>query len=138
MFLLGKGPDEYVAKEGSLKIKEITYIHAEAYSTSALKHGPFALLDENLPTIIFDCCEEHRAKTQNCLEEVYSRRSPILWITNSIHNDDRCNQIFIANNTTYSSLLSIIPIQLLSYYISIYKNINPDIPKNLAKVVTVE
>lgn len=138
MFLLGKGTDEYVAKEGALKIKEITYIHAEAYSASALKHGPFALLDEKLPTILFDCCEEHRAKTQNCLEEVHSRGSPILWITNSNSTDDRCSRITIPLNTTYSSLLSIIPIQLLSYYISIYKNINPDIPKNLAKVVTVE
>lgn len=138
MFILGKGTDECIAREGALKIKEITYIHAEAYSSSALKHGPFALLDERLPTILFDCCEEHRAKNRNCFEEVYSRHSPILFITNATITEDRCKVINIKSNSTYYSLLGIIPIQLLSYYISINKNINPDIPKNLAKVVTVE
>lgn len=139
MFLLGKGTDECIAREGALKIKEITYIHAEAYSSSALKHGPFALLDEHLPTILFDCCEEHRVKNQNCFEEVYSRNSPILFITNDTAiSSDRCKTIHIKPNSTFSSLLAIIPIQLFSYYVSIYKNINPDIPKNLAKVVTVE
>lgn len=138
MFLLGKGTDECIAREGALKIKEITYIHAEAYSSSALKHGPFALLDENLPTILFDCSEEHRAKNRNCFEEVYSRHSPILFITNAAITEDRCKIIHIPLNSTYSSLLGIIPIQLFSYYVSIYRNINPDIPKNLAKVVTVE
>ena len=138
MFLLGKSTDECIAREGALKIKEITYIHAEAYSSSALKHGPFALLDEHLPTIIFDCSEEHRAKNRNCFEEVYSRRSPILFITNASIPEDRCQIIHIKTNSTYSSLLGIIPIQMFSYYVSIYKNINPDIPKNLAKVVTVE
>jgi glucosamine--fructose-6-phosphate aminotransferase (isomerizing) len=139
MFLLGKGTDECIAREGALKIKEITYIHAEAYSSSALKHGPFALLDANLPTILFDCCKEHRVKNQNCFEEVHSRHSPILFITNDTTiSSDRCWTIHIETNYTFSSLLAIIPIQLFSYYISIYKNINPDIPKNLAKVVTVE
>jgi len=139
MFLLGKGTDECIAREGGLKIKEISYIHAEAYSSSSLKHGPFALLDENLPTIIFDCCEEYRAKNQNCLEEVYSRGSPILYITNDTHSvENRCKKIVINTNSTYSSLLAILPIQLFGYYLSIHKNINPDIPKNLAKVVTVE
>jgi glucosamine--fructose-6-phosphate aminotransferase (isomerizing) len=141
MFLLGKGTDEYIAKEGSLKIKEITYIHSEAYSSSALKHGPFALLDEHLPTILFDCCEEHHMKNQNCFEEIYSRNSPIILITNITNTnvyENRCKIIKLPNHSIYSSLFSIIPIQLLGYYISIYKNINPDIPKNLAKVVTVE
>jgi glucosamine--fructose-6-phosphate aminotransferase (isomerizing) len=139
IFLLGKGPDEVMAKEGALKIKEISYIHAEAYSASALKHGPFALLDESFPTIILDGCEEHRAKILNCLEEVHSRKSPIVFITNSDFKDDRCKIVPVLHNNMYfSSLINIIPIQLFSYYMSVCKHINPDIPKNLAKVVTVE
>jgi len=140
LFLLGKGTDEYVAKEGSLKIKEISYIHSEGYSSSSLKHGPFALLDENFPTIILNSVEEHTAKTINCKKEVYSRNSPITIITNNYNfeSNKKCNVIKICKNNTYSSLLSIIPLQFFAYYISIGKGINPDIPKNLAKVVTVE
>jgi glucosamine--fructose-6-phosphate aminotransferase (isomerizing) len=141
LFLLGKGTDEYIAKEGSLKIKEISYIHAEGYSASSLKHGPFALLDENFPTIILNCNQEHTTKILNCFEEVHSRNSKIIFITNNNNINIIKNNttiINIPNNNSYSSLLGIIPLQLLAYYLSISKNINPDIPKNLAKVVTVE
>jgi glucosamine--fructose-6-phosphate aminotransferase (isomerizing) len=140
LFLLGKGTDEYIAKEGSLKIKEISYIHSEGYSSSSLKHGPFALLDENFPVIILNCHEEHSAKTINCFEEVHSRNSPILIITNNQNIDLKrsCKVVKIPKNNSYSSLLGIVPLQLLAYYLSIGRGINPDIPKNLAKVVTVE
>ena len=140
MFILGKGSDEYIAKEGSLKIKEISYIHSEGYSSSSLKHGPFALLDENFPVIIFNLDQTHRAKTLNCYQEVLSRNSPIIFITNdkSILNEIQSEYILIPENKTYASLLGIIPIQLLAYYLSINRGINPDKPKNLAKVVTVE
>jgi glucosamine--fructose-6-phosphate aminotransferase (isomerizing) len=140
MFLLGKGSDEYIAKEGSLKIKEISYIHSEGYSSSSLKHGPFALLDENFPVIIFNLDQSHRAKTLNCYQEVLSRKSPIIFITNdkSILNEIQSEYILIPENKTYASLLGIIPVQLLAYYLSINRGINPDKPKNLAKVVTVE
>jgi glucosamine--fructose-6-phosphate aminotransferase (isomerizing) len=140
MFLLGKGSDEYIAKEGSLKIKEISYIHSEGYSSSSLKHGPFALLDENFPVIIFNLDQAHRAKTLNCYQEVLSRNSPIIFITNdkSILNEIQSEYILIPENKTYASLLGIIPVQLLAYYLSVNRGINPDKPKNLAKVVTVE
>ena len=152
LFILGKGSDEYIAKEGSLKIKEISYIHSESYSASSLKHGPFALLDENFPVIIINLQDEHYNKILNCYEEIYSRHSPILFITNNSsidnndNNDNTCNNIIKSNsiiirvvkNNSYSSLLGIIPFQFMAYYLSIYRNINPDIPKNLAKVVTVE
>ena len=140
LFLLGKGTDEYVAKEGSLKIKEISYIHSEGYSASSLKHGPFALLDENFPVIILNCHEEHNSKILNCFEEVHSRNSPILLITNNsqLVLNKNCTLINIIKNSSYSSLLGIIPLQLLAYYLSVNRGINPDIPKNLAKVVTVE
>ena len=140
MFLLGKGSDEFIAKEGALKIKEISYIHSEGYSSSSLKHGPFALLDENFPVIILNMDQTHRAKTLNCYQEVSSRNAPVLLITNdmSISSEVSCDIIYVPENKSYASLIGIIPIQLLAYHLSISKSINPDKPKNLAKVVTVE
>lgn len=140
LFLLGKGSDEYIAREGSLKIKEISYIHCEGYSSSSLKHGPFALLDENFPVIILNLDQSHRAKTLNCYQEVKSRNSPIVMISNdrTIAQDVTCDVILVPENKSYASLLGIMPIQLLAYYLSVKKGINPDKPKNLAKVVTVE
>jgi glucosamine--fructose-6-phosphate aminotransferase (isomerizing) len=140
LFLLGKGSDEYIAREGSLKIKEISYIHCEGYSSSSLKHGPFALLDENFPVIILNLDQSHRAKTLNCYQEVKSRNSPIVMISNdrTIVQDVTCDVILVPENKSYASLLGIMPIQLLAYYLSVKKGINPDKPKNLAKVVTVE
>jgi len=146
MFILGKGSDECIAKEGSLKIKEISYIHSEGYSSSSLKHGPFALLDETFPVLILNLDQIHSTKTINCYQEVKSRNSPIIFITNNdsilkdnlIINDINTDIILIPENKTYASLLGIIPLQLMAYYLSINKNINPDKPKNLAKVVTVE
>ena len=140
LFLIGKGTDEIVAREGSLKIKEITYIHAEGYSSSSLKHGPFALLDKHFPVIIFNMDARYSAKTMNCVEEVLSRDSPVYLITNNkgAIADGRYTHIYVPNAGTYSSLLGMIPIQLLAYYLSVERGINPDKPKNLAKVVTVE
>ena len=141
MFLLGKGSDEYIAHEGSLKIKEISYVHAEGYSASSLKHGPFALLDENFPVIILNTDTIHTSKIMNCVEEVSSRNSPIVLITSQLMDFTKENEIVtirVRENTSYSSLLGAIPLQLLAYYLSIEKGINPDKPKNLAKVVTVE
>jgi len=140
MFLLGKGSDEFIAKEGSLKIKEISYIHSEGYSASSLKHGPFALLDENFPVIIFNLDHVHRSKIINCYQEVASRGAPILIISNdiSISREVECDIMYVPENKSYASLIGIVPIQLLAYHLSINKGINPDKPKNLAKVVTVE
>jgi glucosamine--fructose-6-phosphate aminotransferase (isomerizing) len=140
MFLLGKGSDECVAKEGSLKIKEISYIHSEGYSSSSLKHGPFALLDENFPVIILNLDQTQKTKTLNCFQEVTARKAPIIFITNneSATVENNCDIIFVPENKTYASLLGIIPIQLLAYHLSLNKGINPDKPRNLAKVVTVE
>ena len=137
LFILGKNTDEAVAREGSLKIKEISYIHSEAYSSSSLKHGPFALLDENMPVIILNNNFNYENKVLNCYEEVKSRNSKIIFITNN-QNLDKENTIIIPYNKTFSSLLAILPLQLIAYNLSINREINPDKPKNLAKVVTVE
>lgn len=140
MFILGKGTDEFIAKEGALKIKEISYIHSEGYSSSSLKHGPFALLDENFPVIILNLDQSHCVKTMSCCQEISSRESPIILITNNINicDDNTSKYIIVPENKSYASLLGIIPIQLFAYYLSVNKGINPDKPKNLAKVVTVE
>ena len=143
LFLLGKGCDEIIAREGALKIKEISYIHAEGYSSSSLKHGPFALLDENFPIILFNLDQSHYTKVMNSYHEIKSRNAPIIIITNNeeimVENSImQTNNIIIPRNNTFSSLLGIIPIQILAYYLSVNKGINPDKPKNLAKVVTVE
>ena len=146
LFILGKGTDQCIADESSLKIKEISYIHTECYSAISLKHGPFALLDENFPVILLNCQQEHRVKINNCYEEIKSRGAPIIQIhnietpTSPTSSTSSCldQTIKVSNNKYYSSLMALIPLQLLSYYLSVNKNLNPDKPKNLAKVVTVE
>jgi len=136
-FVLGKGKSEKVAKEGALKLKEITYMHSEGYSTSSLKHGPFALLNDKFPVIILAPNDEHYAKVENAYEEIKSRNAPILFITDKKQTDKE-NVIMIPTNETFKDLLCIFPLQMLAYTLSICKGINPDVPKNLAKVVTVE
>ena len=137
MFVLGKGKSEAIAKEGALKIKELTYIHSEGYSGSSLKHGPFALLDENLPVILIIPQDEHYVKMMNAYEEIKSRNSPIFVITNN-NNCNVDNKIILPYNEIFGDLLSVIPLQLISYYISVKKGFNPDFPRNLAKTVVVE
>lgn len=138
-FLLGKGKSESVAKEGALKIKEISYIHSEGYSTSSLKHGPFALLDEHFPVIIIAPNDTNYSKAENAYEEIKSRHAPVIFITSKRDQpEERENVLFVPENKTFSDLLCVMPLQLLAYKLSLSRGINPDIPKNLAKVVTVE
>ena len=138
-FLLGKGKSESVAKEGALKIKEISYIHSEGYSTSSLKHGPFALLDENFPVIMIAPNDSNYSKIENAYEEIVSRHAPVIFVTSKRDQPkERENILFVPENKVFSDLLCVIPLQLLAYKLAISRGINPDIPKNLAKVVTVE
>ena len=138
LFILGKGILYPIAQEGSLKIKEISYIHSEAYSSSALKHGPFSLLDENFPVIILDQNDDNHSKNMNTLEEVYSRNSPIFLITNSkdYPSNKNFHVIHLPTNKSYQSILFISILQLFAYYLSIKKGIECDKPRNLAKTVT--
>lgn len=140
-FVLGKGRGEAIAKEAALKIKEISYIHAEGYATSCLKHGPFALLEKGFPVILLWFKDQHYAKSLNAYEEIKSRHAEIIVITDDVTikmNPDYKNVILIPENENFSQMLAIIPLQLLSYELSIAKGLNPDMPRNLAKVVTVE
>ena len=85
-FVLGKGEGEAIAKEGALKIKELSYIHAEGYSTGSLKHGPFALLEPNFPVILIAPTNKHFSKNMNAYEEIKSRHATIILITDNTEN----------------------------------------------------
>ena len=136
-FLLGKGNGESIAREGALKIKEISYIHAEGYSTSSLKHGPFALLTKGFPVVLIAPDNEHYAKSENAYEEIKSRHATIVFITDK-EGVEKENTIMIKKNRSFQDFLSIIPLQILAYKLSLARDLNPDMPRNLAKVVTVE
>jgi glutamine---fructose-6-phosphate transaminase (isomerizing) len=142
-FVTGQGFYESIAKEAALKIKEISYIHAEAYSCTSLKHGPFALLDENFPVIVInpkvigDKNYKGYEKSKNSFEEIKSRKSPIIYISTENIDCQKVVSITLPVNNTYMELLCVIPCQLFAYYVSVKKGINPDFPRNLAKVVTV-
>ena len=138
IFILGKGKEEAIAKEGALKIKEVAYIHAEGYSSSALKHGPFALIESGTPIIIIDIGIENREKNKNAYNEVKSRHADVLLITDDIGVLNEDQVIKIKENHTFGGILSNIIIQMISYELSLKKGFNPDFPRNLAKVVTVE
>lgn len=131
-FILGKGKEEAIAKEGALKMKEVTYIHTEGYSSSALKHGPFALIECGLPIILLDINDENRDKNKNTYQEIKARDAFVLRISDSE------GELMIDKNNTFGGVIANVYIQLLSYYLSVAKNYNPDFPRNLAKVVTVE
>ena len=110
-----------------------------AYSTSSLKHGPFALLCDTFPVILIALNDEHLNKSLNAYNEIKSRHAPIIVITHKevMQLSDE-NTLHIPYNKTYNNLLSAIVLQMIAYKLSINREINPDMPKNLAKVVTVE
>lgn len=140
MFVIGKGFAEPIAREGALKIKEITYIHAEGYSGSALKHGPFALIEKGTPIVALVLDDEHGQKMRTAVHEVEARGASTIVITD---NPDLCNGlkaevIRIPSNGLLTALLGVLPMQLLAYHLAIARGIDPDKPKNLAKSVTVD
>jgi len=143
LFVLGKASNEAIAKEGALKIKEVSYKHAEGYSTSALKHGPFALITENLPIILIDTIQKYREKTINAYNEIKSRKGKVIVITDSPNDYKSLNipdkyMLKIDNNYTFGGIIANVYMQFLSYRLAIHFGFNPDYPRNLAKVVTVE
>jgi glucosamine--fructose-6-phosphate aminotransferase (isomerizing) len=136
-FLLGKGISECTAKEGSLKIKEISYIHSEAYSSSSLKHGPFALLQPDFPVILIAPMDEHYTKNDSVYNEIVSRNANVLFLTDNPFHGKPHGYCINTTNKTFVSLLAVIPIQMLAYQLAVAFQHNPDRPRNLAKVVTV-
>lgn len=138
-FILGKHVGEWIAKEGALKIKEVSYVHAEGYGASALKHGPFALITEGVPVIILCKSDEYYPKIINVINEVKSRHATVIVVTNvPIPNGIADYVINLDTDSTLFEISAIVPLQLLSYYLAVNRGYNPDYPRNLAKVVTVE
>ncbi len=140
MFFLGRGIDYTVALEGSLKLKEISYIHSDAYASGELKHGPIALIENGVNVIAIITDKDLLEKSISNIQEVITRGATVFVITNQ--NIDKNNFDYIISipktNKLLSPILSVIPLQLLSYYVSKNKGLDVDKPRNLAKSVTVE
>lgn len=141
---LGRGPNYPIALEGALKLKEITYIHAEGFAAGEMKHGPIALVDENVPVVfIAPRFGVFYKKILGNLEEIRARKGKVIFLTNGEGEEEirsRVDKIItVPDSSAYiSPILSVIPLQLLAYYIATYKGTDIDQPRNLAKVVTVE
>ena len=140
VFFLGRGIDETVAREGSLKLKEISYIHSESYAAGELKHGPIALIENGITVISILTVPDLVKKTVSNIQEVITRGAKTLVITNQKIDKNMFNEVITIPETNYfvSPILSVIPLQLLAYYISKEKGLDVDKPRNLAKSVTVE
>lgn len=139
---LGRGYNFPTALEGALKLKEISYIHAEGYPAAEMKHGPIALVDENLPVLFIATKDSYHEKVVSNMQEIKARKGQIISIITegdeispSLSNDT----ISIPSaDELIAPILSVVPLQLLSYYVGIAKGIDVDKPRNLAKSVTVE
>ena len=138
IFILGKGKLQPIAKEAALKIKEITYIHAEGYSAGSLKHGPFALLDRSAVTFLL-INEKNKENLTSTYQEITARDTECFVISDTIFDNDNKNKILqIEKVNHYEEIMFNVALQYIVYILSIKRNINPDKPRNLAKVVTVE
>ncbi|MEA3496785.1 MAG: glutamine--fructose-6-phosphate transaminase (isomerizing) [Bacteroidota bacterium] len=139
---LGRGYNFPVALEGALKLKEISYIHAEGYPAAEMKHGPIALIDEEMPVVVIATNKKHYEKIVSNIQEVKARKGVIIAI---VRKGDKvisklADYIIEVPETEeiFSSMLSVVPLQLLAYHIAVMRGCNVDQPRNLAKSVTVE
>jgi glucosamine--fructose-6-phosphate aminotransferase (isomerizing) len=139
---LGRGVNFPVALEGALKLKEISYIHAEGYPAAEMKHGPIALIDENMPVVFIAPKDAVHGKIVSNMEEVRARGGQVIAIKND--GDDQIRRLATAMFTIpethdlLTPILTIVPLQLFSYYVALRRGCNVDQPRNLAKSVTVE
>lgn len=139
VFYLGRGIDYYLALEGSLKLKEISYIHSEAFPAGELKHGSISLIDEDFGVIAIVLDKSISDKTISNLKEVSSRGAEVIAITNIDKDDFSIHKILLDNHSEFlTPLTAIIPMQLLAYNTALIKGYDIDKPRNLAKSVTVE
>jgi glucosamine--fructose-6-phosphate aminotransferase (isomerizing) len=139
---LGRGYLFPVALEGALKLKEISYIHAEGYAAGEMKHGPIALVDDNLPVIVVAPQDDYYEKIVSNIQEVKARKGNVIAI---VTEGDKTLKEMVndyieipASHPAVAPLLTVIPLQLLAYHIALMKGCNVDQPRNLAKSVTVE
>ena len=139
---LGRGFNFPVALEGALKLKEISYIHAEGYPAAEMKHGPIALIDENMPIFVIATNKGHYEKVVSNIQEIKARSGKIIAIVTE--GDTEVKKIadhvieIPETEEALTPLLTTIPLQLLSYHIAVMLDKNVDQPRNLAKAVTVE
>lgn len=142
LFFLGRGLDYAVALEGSLKLKEISYIHSEAYAGGELKHGPIALIEKGTPVIALLTEDKLKDKMISNIREVVTRGARVLAIANEGDKDaeEVCDDVIYIprTNSLLTPVLSVVPLQLISYYMAKQKGCDVDKPRNLAKSVTVE
>jgi glucosamine--fructose-6-phosphate aminotransferase (isomerizing) len=139
---LGRGVGFPIALEGALKLKEISYIHAEGYSAAEMKHGPIALIDENMPTVVLAFKGRRYEKILGNIMEVKARKGKLIAIASASNDDitrvaDEVIRIPDATESI-SAILAVVPLQILAYYIAVEKGCSVDQPRNLAKSVTVE
>ena len=139
---LGRGYNFPVALEGALKLKEISYIHAEGYPAAEMKHGPIALIDEEMPVVVIATNSEHYEKVVSNIQEVKARKGKVIAVVSEGNRDlDKMVDHVIEVPETIeplSPLINTVPLQLLSYHIAVMRGCNVDQPRNLAKSVTVE
>ena len=139
---LGRGYNFPAALEGALKLKEISYIHAEGYPAAEMKHGPIALIDENMPIVIIAPKQGHYDKIVSNVQEIKARKGQVIALVNK--GDTQVSSVadyvieFPETSECFSPIIASVPLQLLSYYIAVYRGANVDQPRNLAKSVTVE
>ncbi|MGM1430936.1 glutamine--fructose-6-phosphate transaminase (isomerizing) [Sphingobacterium lactis] len=139
---LGRGYNFPTALEGALKLKEISYIHAEGYPAAEMKHGPIALVDEELPVVFIASKDTYHEKIVSNIQEIKARKGMVISVmtegdevTPTISNDV---MVVPEADEVIAPLLTVVPLQLLSYYIGVYRGLDVDKPRNLAKSVTVE
>jgi glucosamine--fructose-6-phosphate aminotransferase (isomerizing) len=139
---LGRGPMHPIAMEGALKLKEISYIHAEAYPAGELKHGPLALVDAEMPVIAVAPNNDLLEKLKSNLQEVRARGGQLIVFADreaGIENGEGTHMVAMPHiDDALAPILYTIPLQLLSYYVAVLKGTDVDQPRNLAKSVTVE
>ncbi|HKJ30579.1 MAG TPA: glutamine--fructose-6-phosphate transaminase (isomerizing) [Balneolales bacterium] len=139
---LGRSYNFPVALEGALKLKEISYIHAEGYPAAEMKHGPIALIDQHMPVVVIATTDHTNDKMVSNIQEVKARKGRVVAVTTETNSAVKNLSEFIINIPEtvdcISPLLSVIPLQMLSYYIAVNRGCNVDQPRNLAKSVTVE
>ncbi len=139
---LGRGYNYPVALEGALKLKEISYIHAEGYPAAEMKHGPIALIDKNMPVVFIATTDRVYAKVLSNIEEVRTRGGKVIAIANEQNNEisEMVDHVLYIPETidVLTPILSVIPLQLLAYHIAVMRGCDVDKPRNLAKSVTVE
>jgi glucosamine--fructose-6-phosphate aminotransferase (isomerizing) len=139
---LGRGYNFPVALEGALKLKEISYIHAEGYPAAEMKHGPIALVDEKLPVVFVATKDSYYEKIVSNVQEIKARKGKVIAVAtegDKVIPEMADDVMFVPDaDEALAPILSVVPLQLLSYYIGVAKGLDVDKPRNLAKSVTVE